>query len=119
MQELRGTLSRRGPEVGLMCVCCAIVSVHWLRQEIVFADTGAPCVLLLGGPTRYQIVSPGKENFFYPFGGKPSKAREPLLWTDQPTNDQGPTTNDQRPKTNDQGPTAEDLKYSRNRARQH
>ncbi len=24
----------------------------------------------------------------YPFGGKPPKAWEPLLWTDQPTNDQ-------------------------------
>ncbi len=40
------------------------------------------------------------------------------LTTKQPTtDDQLPTTNDQWPMTNDQQPTAEELKYSRNRAR--
>ncbi len=31
------------------------------------------------------------DSHFYPFEGKPPKAREPLLWTDQPTNDKQPT----------------------------
>ena len=40
-------------------------------------------ILLEGNPPK-----PGNP---YPFGGKPSKAREPLLWTDQRPTDQRPT----------------------------
>jgi hypothetical protein len=43
---------------------------------------------------------------FYLLGGKPPKAREPLLWTD----DQQTTKTDRL--------TAEELKYSHNKARQ-
>jgi hypothetical protein len=52
----------------------------------------------------------------YLFGGKPPKAREPLLWTDdqQTTNDQRPTTNNQRPTTNNQRPTTNNQRPTTN-----
>jgi hypothetical protein len=50
-----------------------------------------------------------KKRLTRPFGGKPPKAWEPLLWTNQqPTNDQ-PTNQ----------LTAEELKYSHTRSRRH
>ncbi len=37
--------------------------------------------------TKADLPQGRKKGFlYYPFGGKPPKAREPLLWTDRPTN---------------------------------
>jgi hypothetical protein len=53
----------------------------------------------------YQTVLAFNLREYYPFGGKPPKAQQPLLWTDRPT-------------TNDR-PAGEELKYSHHRAWQH
>jgi hypothetical protein len=58
--------------------------------------TGPYSTCVLGLKLRYWHH--GKH--VYPFRGKPSKARQPLFWTDQPTNQ----------------PAAEELKYSHDRA---
>ncbi len=67
----------------------------WSRKLDIFLHMGK-CI----SPTP---VAQKHRHGSYPFGGKPPKAREPLLWTHRPTNNQ-------------QQLTAEELKYSCNRA---
>jgi hypothetical protein len=67
-----------------------------------------PSLLALPLPSLPSLSPLPLPSAYYPFGGKPPKARQPFLWIYQPTNIHQPTTNDQ--------PTAVELKFNHYRA---